>query len=50
MEKYNKKNVIVYTTIQMYRKDRYDYLINLHKKALIKKFKIGVKLVRGAYI
>ena len=50
MEKYNKKNVIVYTTIQMYRKDRYDYLINLYKKALIKKFKIGVKLVRGAYI
>ena len=50
MEKYNKKNVIVYTTIQMYRKDRYDYLINLHKKALIKKFRIGVKLVRGAYI
>ena len=50
MEKYNKKNVIVYTTIQMYRKDRHDYLINLHKKALIKKFKIGVKLVRGAYI
>ena len=34
----------------MYRKDRHDYLINLHKKALIKKFKIGVKLVRGAYI
>ena len=50
MEKYNKKNVIIYTTIQMYRKDRYDYLINLYKKALIKKFKIGVKLVRGAYI
>ena len=50
MEKYNKKDVIVYTTIQMYRKDRYDYLINLYKKALIKKFKIGVKLVRGAYI
>ena len=50
MEKYNKKDVIVYTTIQMYRKDRYDYLINLHKKALIRKFKIGVKLVRGAYI
>ena len=50
MEKYNKKNVIVYTTIQMYRKDRHDYLTNLHKKALIKKFKIGVKLVRGAYI
>jgi len=50
MEKYNKKKVIVYTTIQMYRKDRYDYLVNLYKKALKKKFKIGVKLVRGAYI
>jgi len=50
MEKYNKKKVIVYTTIQMYRKDRYDYLVNLYRKALKKKFKIGVKLVRGAYI
>lgn len=50
MKKYNKKKVIVYTTIQMYRKDRYDYLVNLYRKALKKKFKIGVKLVRGAYI
>jgi len=50
MEKYNKENVIVYTTIQMYRKDRFDYLVNLHRKALKRNFKIGVKLVRGAYI
>lgn len=50
MEKYNKKNVLVYTTIQMYRKDRFDYLVNLYNKAIKRKFKIGVKLVRGAYI
>ena len=50
MEKYNKKNVLVYTTIQMYRKDRFDYLVNLYNRAIKRKFKIGVKLVRGAYI
>ena len=49
MEKYNKEIPIVYTTIQMYRKDRLDYLKGLHEKAINKSYKIGVKLVRGAY-
>lgn len=50
MEKYNKETTLIYTTLQMYRKDRLNYLKNLHKKATKKGFKIGVKLVRGAYI
>jgi len=50
MEKYNQKDVIVYTTVQMYRKDRFDYLNYLYNKALKGNFKVGIKLVRGAYI
>jgi len=50
MEKYNTKDTIVFTTIQAYRNDRMDYLIELHKRAKSKGFKIGVKLVRGAYM
>lgn len=50
MEKYNKETPFVYTTLQMYRKDRLEYLKNLHENATKKGFKIGVKLVRGAYI
>ena len=50
MEKYNKETTLIYTTLQMYRKDRLSYLKNLHKKATKKGYKIGVKLVRGAYI
>ena len=50
MEKYNTKNTIVFTTIQAYRIDRMDYLLELHKRAKNKGFKIGVKLVRGAYM
>ncbi len=50
MEKYNAKEAIVFTTIQAYRNDRMDYLKELHKRAKSKEFKIGVKLVRGAYL
>ena len=50
MEKYNTKKTIVFTTIQAYRTDRMDYLLELHKRAKSKGFKIGVKLVRGAYM
>lgn len=47
---YNKENVIVYNTLQLYRWDRLDYLKSLHKKAEEQGFKIGMKLVRGAYM
>ena len=50
MEKYNKEKVIVFSTLQLYRWDRLDYLKELHKRAQIKGFKIGMKLVRGAYM
>ncbi|MGV6846178.1 MAG: proline dehydrogenase family protein [Lutibacter sp.] len=50
MEKYNKNKVIVFGTLQLYRWDRLDYLKGLHKRALEKGFKIGMKLVRGAYM
>ncbi len=50
MELNNKKSAIVLTTLQMYRWDRIDYLKKLIQKARDKKFFIGIKLVRGAYI
>jgi proline dehydrogenase len=50
MEKYNKEKVIVFGTLQLYRKDRLDYLKDLHARAKQKGFKVGMKLVRGAYI
>lgn len=50
MEKYNKEKAIVYNTIQLYRWDRMDYLKELDKKSKEKNYKVGVKLVRGAYM
>ncbi len=44
------KKAYVYTTIQMYRNDRFSYLTNLIETAKSKNQKIGIKLVRGAYI
>jgi len=50
MAKYNTKKVVIYTTLQFYRWDRLDYLKDLHNKAKENNCKIGVKLVRGAYM
>lgn len=50
MEKYNKKTPVIYTTLQMYRKDRMIYMKNLYCRASKRNFKVGIKLVRGAYI
>ena len=50
MVKYNTEKVIVYNTLQMYRWDRLDYLKKLEQRAIDKKFKIGIKVVRGAYM
>lgn len=50
MEKYNKEKVIIFSTLQLYRHDRLDYLKGLHERARKKGFKIGMKLVRGAYM
>ena len=50
MKKYNAKKTIVFTTIQAYRTDRMDYLKELLERAKSQGYKIGVKLVRGAYM
>ena len=49
MRKYNKNKAIIFNTLQLYRKDRIDYLKYMIKDAKTKKYIIGVKLVRGAY-
>ncbi|MFT6796248.1 MAG: proline dehydrogenase [Maribacter sp.] len=50
MRKYNKKKAIVFNTLQTYRWNRLPYLKELHKKAKQYGFKIGMKVVRGAYM
>lgn len=50
MRKYNTEKVIVYNTLQCYRWDRVDYLKSLHGRAKRDGFKIGMKIVRGAYM
>ena len=50
MAKFNTKKAYVFTTIQMYRIDRLAYLKKIIDRAEEKKFLIGVKLVRGAYM
>ena len=49
MKKYNKEKVLIYNTLQMYRNDRIKYLNDLINTAKENRFKIGLKLVRGAY-
>lgn len=50
MRLYNKDKVIVYNTLQCYRWDRLDYLKSLHERANSEGFKVGMKIVRGAYM
>jgi len=46
----NKKNVIVYTTVQLYRIDRFKFMEARIKDAIESNFIFGVKIVRGAYM
>jgi proline dehydrogenase len=50
MEKFNTEKPLVYTTAQLYRHDRLKYLENLIAESRKKGYKLGVKLVRGAYL
>ncbi len=50
MDKYNKENIVVYHTYQMYRKDKLESLKADHKVALEKGYILGAKIVRGAYM
>lgn len=50
MRRYNKKQVVVYNTFQLYRKDRLHFLMESYDRAQEAGFKLGAKLVRGAYM
>lgn len=50
MAEFNRERSLVYHTLQMYRKDRLDYLSHLLSQSKEKRFHLGIKLVRGAYM
>lgn len=49
-EDFNKVKLVIYNTLQMYRHDRLEFLKNAYQAAVERGFKIGMKLVRGAYM
>ncbi|MBS1647582.1 MAG: proline dehydrogenase family protein [Bacteroidetes bacterium] len=50
MEKYNTEKAVVFNTLQMYLKDRMEYLHKLIASGKQKQYIAGIKLVRGAYL
>lgn len=50
MGKYNRESPLIYNTIQLYRRDRLEFLKASHKKAKENGYFLAVKLVRGAYM
>ncbi len=50
MRTFNKERAIVYTTMQMYRHDRLEYLKKMIQEAKNLEYILGVKIVRGAYL
>lgn len=50
MESHNRERAIVFNTFQMYRHDRYGYLLEAHQRAKNKGYLLGAKIVRGAYM
>jgi proline dehydrogenase len=48
MAEVNKERPILYTTVQMYRRDRLEYVQGLLRR--MHGYKPGIKLVRGAYV
>lgn len=50
MEKYNQEKPIIFNTLQCYRWDRLAYVKDIYKRAKKKGFKLGFKIVRGAYM
>ena len=50
MEKYNISRVVVYQTFQMYRHDRLAFLKKSFERAGEMGYKLGAKVVRGAYL
>ncbi|MEP7277132.1 MAG: proline dehydrogenase family protein [Bacteroidota bacterium] len=50
MVQFNTGTAVVYNTIQLYRHDRLKFLKDSYEAAETKKFILGAKLVRGAYM
>lgn len=50
MSIFNNEKVVIYNTVQHYRHDRLQFLKDSHEAAIERKFILGVKLVRGAYM
>ena len=50
MQKYNLEKAVVYNTAQLYRKDRLQFIKDSCWFAKENNFKLGMKLVRGAYM
>ena len=50
MDKYNKETCIIFNTIQLYRHDRLAFLKLMHEAANERRFILGAKIVRGAYM
>jgi proline dehydrogenase len=50
MDTFNKQHCVVYNTIQHYRHDRLQFLKDSYEAAAERKFILGAKLVRGAYM
>ena len=50
MDTFNKRRRVVYNTIQLYRKDRLQFLKDSYDAAKERDFILGAKLVRGAYM
>ena len=50
MRRFNKSRAIVFQTLQMYRRDRLDYLKYIHDDSLRSGYIPGIKFVRGAYM
>ncbi|MFO8234254.1 MAG: proline dehydrogenase family protein [Bacteroidales bacterium] len=50
MKKFNKKQPVVFNTLQMYRWDRLDFLKTELQKAEEDNYFLGIKFVRGAYM
>lgn len=48
--KYNGKRAVVFNTVQMYRTDRLSYLQDIYAFGKKNETKVGIKLVRGAYM
>ncbi|MDQ3550943.1 MAG: proline dehydrogenase family protein, partial [Bacteroidota bacterium] len=50
MDHYNKEKLVIYNTLQLYRHDRLEFLVQSYEAATEHNFLLGAKLVRGAYM